>query len=79
MTVRSASVVVMHSLKVGQLTNQVRDFSAYAIALHGKSSSTQAQQDWALGAVRKPAVDAERFDRVWQIVRGYDGAYEMRP
>mgnify|MGYP000678062031 CR=1 FL=1 len=22
---------------------------------------------------------AERFDRVWQIVRGYDGAYEMRP
>ncbi|MBJ8344949.1 acyl-CoA dehydrogenase family protein [Antrihabitans sp. YC2-6] len=58
---------------------QVRDFSAYAIALHGKSSSTQAQQDWALGAVRKPVVDAERFDRMWQTVRSFDGAYEMRP
>ena len=33
---------------------QVRDFSAYAVALHGKPTATQAQQDWALGAIRKP-------------------------
>ena len=26
---------------------QVRDFSAYAVALHGKASSTAAQQEWA--------------------------------
>ena len=26
---------------------QIRDFSTYAVALHGKPSSTQAQQDWA--------------------------------
>src|SRR5215212_2371643 len=58
---------------------QVRDFSAYAVALHGKSSSTQAQQDWALGAVRKPVSDTERFGRVWERVKAYDGAYEMRP
>lgn len=58
---------------------QVRDFSAYAVALHGKSSSTQAQQDWALAAVRKPVTDTDRFDRVWQQVRNFDGAYEMRP
>jgi acyl-CoA dehydrogenase len=58
---------------------QVRDFSSYAVALHGKPSSTQAQQDWALGVIRKPAVDAERFGRVWEQVRSYDGAYEMRP
>jgi len=32
----------------------VRDFSATAIELHGKASSTEAQQVWALGAVRKP-------------------------
>ncbi len=37
---------------------QVRDFSTYAVAVHGKSSSTQAQQDWALGAIRKPVSDA---------------------
>lgn len=58
---------------------QVRDFSGYAIELHGKASSTPAQQDWAISAVRKPAADAERFDRVWRQVRAYDGAYEMRP
>jgi acyl-CoA dehydrogenase len=58
---------------------QIRDFSAYAIALHGKPSSSQAQQEWALSAVRKPVVDKGRFDRVWEQVRAYDGAYEMRP
>ncbi|WP_101947315.1 acyl-CoA dehydrogenase family protein [Mycobacterium sp. 3519A] len=58
---------------------QIRDFSAYAVALHGKPSSTQAQQDWAVAAIRKPVSDAERFDRVWQRVEAYDGAYEMRP
>ncbi|MCH9731034.1 MAG: acyl-CoA dehydrogenase [Actinomycetia bacterium] len=57
---------------------QIRDFSAYAIALHGKPSSTPAQQAWAVSAVRKPAADSARFDRVWEQVKGYDGAYEMR-
>jgi acyl-CoA dehydrogenase len=58
---------------------QVRDFSAYAVALHGKSSSTAAQEEWALGAVRKPVPDADRFERVWRQVKSYDGAYQMRP
>jgi len=58
---------------------QVRDFSGYAVALHGKTSSTAAQQQWALEAVRKPVADAERFDRMWQQVRAFDGAYSMRP
>src|SRR6202162_6387388 len=58
---------------------QIRDFSAHAVALHGKPSSTPAQQEWALSAVRKPVTDAQRFDRVWEHVKGYDGAYEMRP
>jgi acyl-CoA dehydrogenase len=57
----------------------VRDFSAYGIALHGKASSTDAQQGWALGAVRKPLVDGARFERVWRDVRALAGAYEMRP
>ncbi len=58
---------------------QIRDFSQYAVALHGKSSTKAAQQDWALTAVRRPVTDAHRFDRVWEQVRAYDGAYEMRP
>ena len=57
----------------------VRDFSAYAVALHGRASSTDAQQEWALANVRKPAVDGDRFERVWEQVRGLAGAYEMRP
>ena len=58
---------------------QIRDFSTYAVALQGKPSSTQTQQDWTVGAIRKPVSDAGRFDRVWQRVKAYDGAYEMRP
>jgi len=57
----------------------VRDFSAYAVALHGRTSSTPAQQDWALRAVRKPVADAGRFDRVWAQVEALAGAYEMSP
>jgi len=48
---------------------QIRDFDLYAIALHGKPTSTQAQQDWAAGAIRKPMPDAERFTRVWERVK----------
>ena len=58
---------------------QIRDFSTYAVAVHGKPSSTQAQQDWALQAIRKPVSDAARFARVWERVKAYDGAYEMAP
>ncbi|MEP7192012.1 MAG: acyl-CoA dehydrogenase, partial [Actinomycetota bacterium] len=58
----------------------VRDFSRYAVDLHGKSSSTKAQQQWALEHVRKPAVGTGRSDdRVWQQVRDLASAYEMRP
>jgi acyl-CoA dehydrogenase len=58
---------------------QIRDFSTYAVALHGKPTSTQAQQDWALGVIRKPVPDTGRFGRMWERVRAYDGAYEMAP
>jgi acyl-CoA dehydrogenase len=57
----------------------VRDFAGYATALHGKPSSTEAQQQWALGQIRKPHVDKARFDAVWQQVVALSGRYEMRP
>lgn len=57
----------------------VRDFSAQAVALHGKRSSTVEQQDWALSVVRKPVTDTAAFDRVWQQVVALSGAYEMNP
>ncbi|MFD4674402.1 acyl-CoA dehydrogenase family protein [Lentzea sp. NPDC058450] len=57
----------------------VRDFAGYATALHGKASSTEAQQQWAVGQIRKPHVDPARFDAVWQQVEALSGRYEMRP
>ncbi|AUN41110.1 acyl-CoA dehydrogenase family protein [Tsukamurella tyrosinosolvens] len=58
---------------------QIRDFSAYAVGLYGKPGATPAQQQWALDAVRRPVADQATFDRVWEQVAAYDGAYEMRP
>ena len=55
----------------------MRDFSATAIELHGKASSTEAQQAWALGSVRKPVIDEARGDRVYAEVRALAGAYVM--
>ncbi|WP_020666879.1 acyl-CoA dehydrogenase [Amycolatopsis nigrescens] len=57
----------------------VRDFSAGAVELYGKSGSTEAQQRLALAAVRKPVVDAGRFDRVWAEVAALSGTYRMNP
>ncbi|MEU6589987.1 acyl-CoA dehydrogenase family protein [Streptomyces sp. NPDC046881] len=57
----------------------VRDFSAHAVELHGKDSATAQQQEWALGSVRRPVVDAARTERVWQRVEALSGAYEMAP
>jgi acyl-CoA dehydrogenase len=57
----------------------VRDFSALAVELHGKPSSTEAQQQWALDNVRKPVTDASRFERVWEQVKALSGAYLMSP
>lgn len=55
----------------------VRDFSATAIELHGKASSTEAQQAWALASVRKPVIDGSRGERIYAEIRSLAGAYEM--
>ncbi|WP_103351294.1 acyl-CoA dehydrogenase family protein [Amycolatopsis sp. CA-128772] len=57
----------------------VQDFSAAAVDLNGKASSTEAQQAIALAALRKPVVDAGRFENVWARVRDLSGVYAMHP
>jgi acyl-CoA dehydrogenase len=57
----------------------VRDFTAGAVALHGKAASTEAQQAWAVGAIRKPRRDDAAHERVWEQVRGLADAYTMNP
>jgi alkylation response protein AidB-like acyl-CoA dehydrogenase len=55
----------------------VRDFSATAVELHGKASSTADQQAWAIGSIRKPVVDEARSGRIYDEVRALAGTYVM--
>ena len=56
----------------------IRDLSAFAVDLHGKPSSTEAQQDFCLQMIRKPVVDVDRTSRVWESeVLPLGSAYEM--
>jgi acyl-CoA dehydrogenase len=58
----------------------VRDFSRFAVQLHGKPATTADQADFALRMIRRPVVDAARWDGVWRgSVLSLAGAYEMRP
>ena len=58
----------------------VRDFSKYALQLYGKPSTTQVQMDLCLKMIRKPAVDDERYGKVWKdSVYPLKDAYEMNP
>jgi len=58
----------------------VRDFSKFALQLYSKPSSTAAQMEGSLKMIRKPEVDEERFQRVWQqAVLGLVDSYEMNP
>jgi acyl-CoA dehydrogenase len=43
----------------------VRDFSQYAVGLHGKPSSTPAQMKFLLEMIRKPEVDGRRYENIW--------------
>ena len=57
----------------------VRDLSRHALNLHSKPSSTPEQMALCMKMVRKPAVDPERFGKVWAEVHGLKDAYEMNP
>ena len=55
----------------------VRDFTTCAIDIHGKASSTEAQQQWVVDSIRKPIVDPNRDERIYADVRALAGAYVM--
>ena len=58
----------------------VRDFSKYALELHNKPSSTEAQMEYARKMIKKPAVDDVRYQKVWkEHVYTMKGQYEMNP
>lgn len=56
----------------------VRDFSRYALQLYSKTDTTEKQMEWCMKMVRKPVVDAERFNRFWNdYVYALKDTYEM--
>jgi acyl-CoA dehydrogenase len=56
----------------------VRDFSKFALQLHSKPSSTDAQMKLCMKMIEKPVVDEARFKRVWdKYVYSLNGAYQM--
>ncbi len=58
----------------------VRDFSKFAVQLYGKQSSTPQQMECFMKMIRKPAVDARRYQNIWQNhVHALKGVYEMNP
>jgi acyl-CoA dehydrogenase len=58
----------------------VRDFSRFAVILHGKPTTTPAQAEHCLQMVRRPQPDPDRYARVWeQQVFALRDAYTMNP
>ncbi len=57
----------------------VRDFSAGATRLHGKSTTSEKQAEFALQMVRRPHADPERFTAVWDEVLALMDTYELAP
>ena len=56
----------------------VRDFSEFAVRIHGKPSSTSLQMEYCMNMLRKPAVDEDRYQRVWKNhVYALKGQYRM--
>ncbi len=58
----------------------VRDFSRSATHLHGTASTPKEQADFCMRMIRRPADNAERFERVWTThVYAARDAHEMSP
>ncbi len=58
----------------------VRDFSKFALTLYGKASTSEAQMGYLQKMIKKPAVDASRFNKIWnEHVLALKDVYEMNP
>jgi acyl-CoA dehydrogenase len=71
---------VEHDLLDQVFDFMVRDFSRHALNIYSKPTSSAKQMEYCLRMIRKPAVDAARFERIWsQQVHPLKDAYEMNP
>ena len=77
----NARIYALDDSLVGQIFDVlVRDFSRFALQLHGKPSSTPAQMEYCLRMIQKPVVDAAQYGAVWEKhVLPLANHYEMNP
>ncbi|MDM8516454.1 acyl-CoA dehydrogenase family protein [Desulfobacterales bacterium HSG16] len=58
----------------------VRDFSKFALELYSKKDSTPEQMEICMKMIKKPAVNKDRFNNVWENkVYALKNTYEMNP
>ncbi len=58
----------------------VRDFSKFALLIYGKPNATEKQQEICLRMIKRPVVNAERYNRVLEkYVYALKGTYTMNP
>ncbi len=58
----------------------IRDFSRFAVQLHGKPTTSKEQAEYCVRMIRRPEPDAERFERIWSgSVLPLRDAYRMNP
>ena len=56
----------------------IRDFSKFALQMHSNSSSTKIQMKFCSLMIKKPAVNEDRFERVWKkYVYSLKDQYQM--
>jgi len=77
----NAEIYAVDRALVGQIFDVlVRDFSRFAVELHGKPSTNRAQAERCLRMIRRPVVDEARSARIWEEhVFALRDAYAMKP
>jgi acyl-CoA dehydrogenase len=56
----------------------IRDFSKFALQLYSKTGSTAEQMAICMRMIKKPTVNPERFQRIWETqIYALKGAYQM--
>ena len=75
----NARIYAMDAALIDQIFDfMVRDFSKFALQLYSKPSSSQGQMAQCLKMIRKPVVDAGRYELVWsRDVQAMQGQYSM--
>ena len=58
----------------------IRDFSKYALQIYSKTGSTETQMALCMKMIKKPVLNEERFQKIWQnSVYTLKDTYEMNP